>query len=410
MIEKMQVTKSKIISYGVFLFALSIVSVNLISLIFPALLLTSTTSPESHINPFQIGAWTVPFLAANLAVLAFGLIYYKHRLPSIATRAFRFILRFEVSRKTAIVSFAIILGIYIVYSSGELTANEEDVWDDWKVVGPIIDSFPDGGEDNLPLRVIYVNNFLLYGSQEILQNVKVIPFIASISLVFVTYFLTVKLSKKRFAGLVATIVLLQSHTFLRYDTTATYTNFWTVFYLASLYLVYKKWPLSPVSFIASIFSKALSIAFIPMTLFFVLRSNTKSKHKLGLVISYLAIIGAAIAAMLTIGGLGYSKTLTEFNGVDFVSGFTSWAFQLRIDGLVLVFLLPLVVGLFIKSQKGFMDADSILVLIAGVLISVPLLAGFTQFNIQPYRWIPLIAFFAIGVGMLLSKSASGSED
>jgi hypothetical protein len=308
------------------------------------------------------------------------------------------------------VVFTIILGIYVTLSAWELGIDEGSVWEDWKVVGPIIDSFPEGGEGNLPLRAIYVNNFLLYTSQEILQNVKIVPFLASIAMVFLVYLLTVKISHKRFAGLVASIVLLQSHTFLRYDTTATYTNFWTIFYLASLYLVYKRWPLSPVAFVASVFSKALSIAFIPMSLFFVLRSNTKPKVRLGLVISYLAIIAAVIVALFAVGGLGYAKTLTEFSGVDFASGFASWAFQLRIDGLVLVFLLPVVVGLFIKSLQGNHEADSILVLIAGVLISVPLLAGFTQFNIQPYRWIPLIAFFAIGVGTLLSKSANGPED
>jgi len=408
--EKIMITNSRMITYVVFIFAIVIVVVNLISLLFPALLLTSTISPESRVNPFEIGAWTVPFLAANLAILAFGVLYYKQHLPSIVTRSFKFILGFEVSRKTATVAFAIILGIYVTLSAWELGIDEGSVWDDWQVVGPIIDSFPDGGEENLPLRVIYVNNFLLYMSQEILQNVKAIPFLASIAMVFLTYFLTVKISQKRFAGLVAAVVLLQSHTFLRYDTTATYTNLWTVFYLASLYLVYKRWPLSPVAFVASIFSKALSIAFIPMSLFFVLRSNTKPKVRLGLVISYLAIIAAGIAVLFTVGGLGYAKTLTEFSGVDFASGFASWAFQLRIDGLVLVFLLPVVVGLFIKSLQGKKEADSILVLIAGVLISVPLLAGFTQFNIQPYRWIPLIAFFAIGVGTLLSKSANGPED
>lgn len=410
MFEKMEENKSRIITYAVFIFALSVVIANLVSLIFPALLLTSLVSTESRVNPVEPGAWTVPFLAANLAILAFGLLYYKQHLPNIITRAFKFILSFEVSRKTAIVAFAIILGIYIGLTVRELGIDEGSVWSDWQAVEPIIESFPSGGEENLPLRVIYVNNFLLYASQEILQNVKIIPFLASIAMVFLTYFLTVKISQKRFAGLVASVVLLQSHTFLRYDTTATYANFWTVFYLASLYLVYKKWPLSPVAFVASVFSKALSIAFFPMTLFFVLRSNAKTKARLGLVISYLAIIVIAVVALFAVGGLGYSKTLTEFNGIDFASGFATWAFQLRIDGLVLVFLLPVVVGLFIKSLKGKKEADSILVLIAGVLISVPLLAGFTEFNIQPYRWIPLIAFFAIGVGTLLSKSADGSED
>ena len=410
MSEKME-EKSRIITYVVFIFALAVVILNIVSLIFPALLLTSFVSVESRINPFELGAWTIPFLVANLSVLVFGLLYYRKLLPSIITRSYNFILSFEVSRKTAILAFLVIIGIYIGLSVWELTLQEIDIWADWEVVSSIIESFPYGGEDHPALRVIYVNNFLLYASQEILQNVKIIPFLASIALVFLVYLLTVKISQKRFAGLVATVILLQSHTFLRYDTTATYANFWTVFYLASLYLIYAKWPLSPLAFVASVFSKVLSIAFIPMTIFFALRSKTKTKAKIGVTISYLIIIAAAIAVLLIAGGLGYGKTLREFDGIGFASGLTSWAFQLRIDGLVLLFLLPVTVGLFLKSQNGIKEADSILVLIAGVLLSVPLLAGFTQFNIQPYRWIALIAFFAIGVGALISKtSANGPQD
>lgn len=410
MSEKME-EKSRIITYVVFIFALVVVIVNIVSLIFPALLLTSFVSAESRINPFELGSWTIPFLVANLSILVFGLLYYRKLLPSIITRSFKFILSFEVSRKITIVAFAIIIGIYIALSVWELTLKEGDIWDDWEVVGPIIESFPSGGEDYLALKVIYVNNFLLYTSQEILQNVKIIPFLGSIALVFLTYLLTVKISQKRFAGLVATVILLQSHTFLRYDTTATYTNFWTVFYLVSLYLIYAKWPLSSLAFVASVFSKALSIAFIPMTLFFALRSNTKTKAKIGITISYTIIIVAAIAVLLLAQGLGYGQSLRAFDSLGFVSGLTTWTYQMRIDGLVLLFLLPVTVGLFIKSRDGKKEADAILVLIAGVLLSVPLLAGFTEFNIQPYRWIPLIAFFAIGVGTLLSKtSANGSQD
>ena len=411
MFEKTEEKKSRFITYVVFIFALTVVILNIVSLIFPALLLTSFVSVESRINPFELGSWAIPFLVANLSVLAFGLLYYRKLLPDLITRYFKFILDFEVSRKITIIAFAIIIGIYIALSVWELALQEGDVWADWELVGSIIESFPYGGEDHPALRVIYVNNFLLYASQEILQNVKIIPFLASIALVFLTYLLTVKISQKRFAGLVATVILLQSHTFLRYDTTATYANFWIVFYLASLYLIYAKWPLSPLAFVASVFSKALSIAFIPMTIFFALRSKTKTKTKIGIVISYLIIIVAAIAALLMAQGLGYGKTLREFDGLGFASGFSSWAYQLRIDGLVLLFLLPVTVGLFLKSRNGIKEADSMLVLIAGILLSVPLLAGFTEFNIQPYRWIPLIAFFAIGVGTLLSKtSANGPQD
>ena len=411
MFEKIQVNKSRFITYVVFIFTLAIVILNTVSLIFPALLLTSFANAESSVNPFEFGYWAIPFFAINLSILAFGLLYYRKYFPDIITKGFKFILKFEVSQKTTIVAFAIIVGIYITFSVWELTLQEVKIWSDWEILEPIIESFPDGSDEHPGLRILYVNNFLLYASQEVFQNVKIIPFLASIALVFLTYFLTVKISGKRFAGLVAMVVLLQSHTFLRYDTTATYSNFWTVFYLASLYLIYKKWPLSSLAFIASVFSKALSIAFIPMTVFFVLRSKNPFKTKIGIIISYVIIFVMVMIALFALPDLGYEKSITAFDSLNFLNGLTSWAFQLRIDGLVLIFLLPITVGLFIKSLNGKKEADSILVLIAGVLLSAPLLAGFTEFNIQPYRWIPLIVFFAIGTGTLLSNTLSnGPKD
>lgn len=147
-----------------------------------------------------------------------------------------------------------------------------------------------------------------------------------------------------------------------------------------------------------------------MTLFFIYRTRIPKKTKIRLAISYLIIAGALGGALFLVEGLGYGKSLTTFEFIDFVNGFTSWAFQLRIDGLVLMFLLPLVVGLFLRSRNGMKEAESIMVLIAGILLSVPILAGFTEFNIQPYRWIPFIVFFAIGVGVLLSKKSPNRSE
>jgi len=74
------------------------------------------------------------------------------------------------------------------------------------------------------------------------------------------------------------------------------------------------------------------------------------------------------------------------------------------DGLITLFLLPLVVGLFIASRKRVQQAESLMVLITGVLLSAPLLGGFTLIWNQPYRFIPLVFFFAIGVGIILSRN------
>jgi len=403
MYNKIESEKSRIITYLVLCFALIVVILNIISLIFPALLLTTFVGSESDVKSFELGAWTIPFVLVNLSLLVFGFLFYRKSLPKKIYRSFEFITSFEVSRKTAIIVFSIMIGIYIIFNVGELDQQEIDVWKDWKFVEPIIEKFPSIDEGQRGLSILLMKNFLLFSSQEVFQNVKIIPFIGSISLVFLTYFLTVQITKKRFAGLIAMAILLQSHTFLRYDTTATYSNFWTAFYLVSLYLVYKKWPLSPLAYIASIFSKALTVVFLPMTLFFIFRSYIAKKTKIILTISYVIIFLVVLSTVVFADRQGYGKALTSFEFEEFVAGFTTWAFQLRIDGLVLVFLLPLTIGLFIKSRQGFKEADSILVLIGGILLSAPLLVGFTQFNLQPYRWIPLITFFAIGVGVLLSK-------
>ena len=104
-----------------------------------------------------------------------------------------------------------------------------------------------------------------------------------------------------------------------------------------------------------------------------------------------------------LGGLSIAGSLEGFNYSDFWSGFSVWAFQLRFDTLIMLFILPLTVGLFMVSRKGIPEADSILVLIFGILLLAPLLSGLTSFNVQQYRFMPLVVFFAMGVGILLSK-------
>jgi hypothetical protein len=84
-------------------------------------------------------------------------------------------------------------------------------------------------------------------------------------------------------------------------------------------------------------------------------------------------------------------------------GFTSFSYQLRFDGLVMLFMIPLMVGLFLISKKGGKHGESIMVFISGMLLITPILTGFTNQTNQPYRFVPLVVFFAIGVGVLLSK-------
>jgi hypothetical protein len=248
----------------------------------------------------------------------------------------------------------------------------------------------------------HVRFFFIKSSIVLFGNDRVIPLLASISLIIVTYFLTKTITQKRFAGIVSVVIIMQSNVFLIYDTTVSYTNFWILFYLLSLYMVYRFWPLSPVSYLLSIPSKALTAAFLPMSIYFILRSNISRKQKMITAGITAGIIFAGGAASIA-GFSATQGTEEEFDAKDFWMGFTSFSYQLRFDGLVMLFMIPLMVGLFLVSRSGIKHGESIMVFISGMLLIAPILTGFTNQTNQPYRFVPLVVFFAIGVGVLLSK-------
>ncbi len=405
---------SNLVTWTVFLITLVLVIITLTSAIFPNLLLTSFGGNENYANidPFEMGIWTFSLLVTNLIIFGLAILYWKKRLPSKLTSLFKFIFNFEVSAKISFFVIVILIGLYIIFSVGELfdgkfQADYNERVKNW------IENFSftkiDNDNFNSPGIGAYLHAMLGFISTQIFDNVKVIPFLASISLLVLTYFITYEITKKRFAGIVAFVIVLQSGVFLHYDTGITYPNFWILLYLFSLYLIYKKWPVSPISFVLSIFTKMMTAAFLPMTLFFIYRSSISKQNKIRLVIFYGIIFGLGIlflhASSSSIGtsSSGYDQ---NFDSHDFWGGFNAIHSSLRFDPLVLLFMLPLIVGLFFKSRHGFRESDSITFLILGMILSALLIPAFGTIGTTPYRLVPLVVFFAMGVGVLLSKKVT----
>jgi len=415
MANQIKKAKTDRVSYVVFIITLAIVVISVIPLFFPALLATLASDFGGNVDPFEFGVFALPFFVTNIIVFSFLYLHLTRKLPTRIQNSVKFILKFEISRKVAVIVIVIILGGYVAFTIPDLNNNEIEEWPDFRKIQLAVMDFPFGEATKVPANSPFVKLFLLYSSQTIFENIKIVPFLGSISLLLVTYFLTLEISKKRFAGIVAMIILLQSQVFLRYDTIATYSNFWTLFFVLSLYLIYKRWYLSPVSYFLSIFSKPFTAIFLPMVLFFTYRAEIPRKKKIQITLTYIittvilaGTISAAIMSGESIPMVSIFDRLTSFSGIDFWTGFTAWAIQLRFDTLVVLFTLPLTVGLFMVSRKGVTEADSILVLIFGILLLAPLLPAFTSLNVQPYRFIPLVVFFAIGVGTLLSKKITQS--
>jgi len=151
-------------------------------------------------------------------------------------------------------------------------------------------------------------------------------------------------------------------------------------------------------------TKVLTVMFFPMTLFFIYRSSIVKRKKILLFISYgiIILLGVAIFFSTNQGSMEDFHS-SEFKPHDFWGGFSTLNSTFRSDGLLLLFLLPLTVGLFIASRKGVLHADSIMFFILTMLLFSPFFGALTYASNPPYRFMPMIIFFAIGIGVLFSK-------
>ena len=395
----------------IFIATIIVIFLIYIPIVFPALFSSLVGSYSDTINnPFEFGHQAFILIISNVIILGFGFAYYKQKLPIQLQNIIERVRSFEISKKTTIIVFLIIMGIYIGLSAPELFLDEALQWDDYIVLETALELWPDGESDNPYIQEQndrYVRMFLLDTSLNTFQNIKFLPFIASIAVVFFTYLLTTQICQKRFAGIISMIVLLQSNIFLKYDTIAVYENFWVLFYLISLYVLKKGWFLSPIFYILAVFSKAYVAPFFIMTLFSTYRSKISRKTKLAILLSYVVIITTAVVVIFT-GETLYPKVF-EIDPPSLILGFAATAFQFRGDLFILIMLLPVSIWLFILAKNRLKEADSILFLIFGTILAGPVLVMMTYFyEVLPYRLIPLIVFVAIGIGLFFSKRSKVS--
>ena len=398
---------SKLVTYAVFLITISIIGISVISVIFPALIISTTYEFPINLEPFETSPWLLPIIISNVFLISFGLLFYKKKLPSRINNTIEFVLNFEISKKIAIISGIVILTIYIGLTIPELSINEIDQWPDFLVLKSALNIWPSTDHFSVYVKeqnTRYVRMALLDFSQDFFQNIKFLPFLASISVVILTALITIQITKKRFAGLIAMLVLLQSVTFTDFDTVAVYENFWVLFHLISLYSIQKRWwHSSPISFIVSIFTKAFIATYFWMNLFYIYRSEISKKTKFFLFGSYGAVLGITYMIFESGRSIIYDD-IVRFDFIAFLEGFTGWGNSMQLDPFAILCILPIAIGLFIKSLNGIKQSDSILIMLAGTILAGPLISLVTDFYfILPYRFIPFIIFMAIGIGIILSK-------
>ena len=388
-----------ICSIGIF-----VVSFSLISVVFPGLII-SIVDTNLFGETFEIGAMGMPFLIVNVVIFSLIVLGIKQRLPNAFTDVIQKILSFDISKRNSFVILIIILLIYVVVTVNELSIYELNQYGDFLVLEKAVKIWPEQESENKYLAEQldrHVRMALLVASEEIFNNIKIIPYLASIFLLITTYFLTVKLSEKNFTGLIAVILILQSSTFYVYDTIAVYENFWVLFYVFSIYLIFKKPKFSSVFFILSIFSKAIFVLWLPISILVTLLSDIPKNKKIFVIITHVLVI--IISVIIFQYSDAVYGNVVDIEVSEFWIGFTTLASNLRFDIVLLLLLLPVSVGLFIKARMGSKNSISLLVLISGTILVTPVLEMITDYYfVYPYRYVPLVVFFAIGLSTLFSK-------
>ena len=406
----MQKAFSNVLSYLVFLSTISIVIISLFAIIFPGFFISIYFPYNVEIVPFEPSIWLIPVSSFSFVFLVLGFVYYKRKLPVQVYKCIQFILNFEISKRITVILGIIIFVFYIGFSVNELSINEDGQFpDDYDILMTALQIWPSTESDDIYVQEQnsrYVRMLLLGTSLEIFQNIKILPFVASISLLIVTFFLTYQISHKRFSGIVALLIILQSHTFLFFDTVAVFENFWILFFLISLYLINRKWQLSSILYLLALFSKAFIFVFFLSTIFYIYRARISSRKKIWAMCSY----GGVILIILTVFSFGDSVygDIINISDSEFFLALNTLGYTLRYDVFIILSLLPVTIGLFFTSRRGFLQADSILILILTSLLAGPFISMLTGFYLQqvvvmPYRFLPLIVFVAIGIGVFLSK-------
>lgn len=246
---------------------------------------------------------------------------------------------------------------------------------------------------------------LLVLSQQVFGNYMVLSWISSGILLLLTYLFTIRITNRRFAGILAMLILFQSSIFRDYATSVTYPSFWAVLFIFALYMsINKKWFVAPISSILAVPAKSLSGLFMPATIVFVWFSDLDKKLRKKMVIIYVCILVIGLVA----GYFVYSNQVIkgtlvplEFRPNKIIDGLGSWANSFRGDRASLMLLITAIPLLWLIRNVPY--SKSLLFLLVGMLLVSVFIRGFTTYDNWPYRFLPHVVIIGVMYGFIFTN-------
>lgn len=325
-------------------------------------------------------------------------------------QAFERIIQFDFSKKHAALILLAMLAGYSSFAAWEIFEPDCD---------PSLECF-DYGRREARLAIWDINwvldDFRHFGhfgilvlSRELFGNPKVLVFASSLLLLIILYLLTYRITEKHVAGLVAVAFMFSSHIFLGHDVSITYPTLWTTAFMGSIYIMISKHSTFSVPlYLSSIPMKILNGLFFPGLILFMWFSDIDKQKKKKLLIIYLsiAVVGAAVIFTLKAeinDSLGL-LVVDRFDGLRFVEGLGSWANAYRSDASSLVSLFAVMFGLMMLRKKNVKYATSLLSIMIMIIATSPVIWSTTSYDPSwPYRWLPLVSFTAVGMGVIFAN-------
>lgn len=302
-------------------------------------------------------------------------------------------------------SFLIVIGILIAYTSlsvGELFVDEcsgfGDCYDfDRRMARLSIWNYGWIISDYRHL----VHMGLIELSDVLFHNYKVLSLASSVLLLVFTFALTQKLTGNNIGGIISMVVLIQSSIFYNYDTSLVYPSFWALLFIFCIYITTtNRWYLYPIPFLISVPAKALTALFLPALFFFMWFYNKKASMIFPATLIPIALVVINELQSPNIGGV---FLFDRFVLMDFLGGFVSWMWQGFANDQSTLLLLVIFGFLMFFNRKTIPHANAILSLIIGIVLTSPVLTGFTTYSIWPYRMVPLVAVIGVCVGLVIAN-------
>ena len=104
---------SQKVSYVIFFCALVAVLLTLTTVIFPALFSSSFGQYSENLNAFELGHQGIFLIVSNVVIFGLGIACYKKKIPSLISDGIEKIRAFEIPKKVALISLAVILAVYV---------------------------------------------------------------------------------------------------------------------------------------------------------------------------------------------------------------------------------------------------------------------------------------------------------